>query len=114
MLKNVYFKGDPGSGISVVSPYRMNPGYRRPRPAPGTDSDHGYSTMTPYGDQVGIAPHLNTVSDEVLNFCCNVADSVADPGCLSRILIFTHHGSRIPDLGSRIQKQKLKREVKKN
>lgn len=38
-------------GITVVSPYRMNPGYRRPRPAPGTDSDHGYSTMTPYGDQ---------------------------------------------------------------
>ncbi len=28
--------------------------------------------------------------------------SVADPGCLSRILIFTHPGSRIPDLGSRI------------
>jgi hypothetical protein len=23
--------------------------------------------------------------------------SVADPGCLSRILIFTHPGSRIPD-----------------
>jgi len=38
-------------GITVVSPYRMNPSYRRPRPAPGTDSDHGYSTMTPYGDQ---------------------------------------------------------------
>ncbi len=31
--------------------------------------------------------------------------SVADPGCLSRILIFTHPGYRIPDLGSRIQKQ---------
>jgi hypothetical protein len=28
--------------------------------------------------------------------------SVADPGCLSRILIFTHSGSRIPDLGYRI------------
>jgi hypothetical protein len=40
-----------GDAISVVSPYRMNPGYRRPKP-PGTDSDHGYSTMTPYGDQV--------------------------------------------------------------
>jgi hypothetical protein len=24
-------------------------------------------------------------------------NSVADPGCLSRILIFTHPGSRIPD-----------------
>ncbi len=31
-----------------------------------------------------------------------VAFSVADPGCLSRILIFTHPGSRIPDPGSRI------------
>jgi hypothetical protein len=28
--------------------------------------------------------------------------SVADPGCLSRILIFTHPGSRIADPGSRI------------
>ncbi len=73
-LKMFILQGDPGSGISVVSPYRMNPGYRRPRPAPGTDSDHGYSTMTPYGDQVRIAPHRNTVSDEVLNFCCCVAD----------------------------------------
>jgi hypothetical protein len=27
--------------------------------------------------------------------------SVADPGCLTRILIFTHSGSRIPDLGSK-------------
>jgi hypothetical protein len=26
-----------------------------------------------------------------------VTSSVADPGCLSRILIFTHPGSRIPD-----------------
>ena len=32
----------------------------------------------------------------------------------SRILIFTHPGSLIPDLGSRIQKQQQKREVKKN
>ncbi len=31
-----------------------------------------------------------------------------------RILIFTHPGSRIPDLGSRIKKQQQKREVKKN
>jgi hypothetical protein len=26
-----------------------------------------------------------------------IETSVADPGCLSRILIFTHPGSRIPD-----------------
>ncbi len=31
-----------------------------------------------------------------------LTSSIADPGCLSRILIFTHLGSRIPDLGSRI------------
>ena len=43
--------GELGAGLPVVSPYRMNPGYRRPRPGPGTDSDHGYSTMTPFGDQ---------------------------------------------------------------
>ncbi len=39
--------------------------------------------------------------------------SVADPGCLTRILIFTHPGSQIPDHGSRIQKQQQKRRVKK-
>jgi hypothetical protein len=32
----------------------------------------------------------------------------------SRILIFNHPGTRIPDLGSRIQKQQQKREVTKN
>jgi hypothetical protein len=36
-----------------------------------------------------------------------ISTSVADPRCLSRILIFTHPGSRI-------QKQQLKRGVKKN
>jgi hypothetical protein len=41
-----------------------------------------------------------------------VTNSVADPGCLSWILIFTQ--SRIPDLGSWIQKQQQKRGVKKN
>jgi hypothetical protein len=39
--------------------------------------------------------------------------SVADLRYLSRILIFTHAGSRIPDLGSRIQKQEQKRRLKK-
>ncbi len=32
---------------AAISPYRMNPRYFRPAPAPGTSSDHGYSTMTP-------------------------------------------------------------------
>jgi hypothetical protein len=39
--------------------------------------------------------------------------SVADPGCLSRIPDPDFYPSRIPDLGSRIQKQQPKREVKK-
>ncbi len=38
--------------------------------------------------------------------------SVAEPRCLSRILIF--YPSRIPDLGSRIQKPQQKRVVNKN
>ncbi len=40
--------------------------------------------------------------------------SVADPGCLSRIPDPDFYPSRIPDLGSRIQKQYQKREMKKN
>jgi hypothetical protein len=47
------------------------------------------------------------------NIKINIKTSVADPGCLSRILILTHPGSRIPDLGSRIQKQQQKRGAKK-
>jgi hypothetical protein len=39
--------------------------------------------------------------------------SVADLGCLSRIPDLDFYPSRIPDLGSRIQKQQQKREVKK-
>jgi hypothetical protein len=39
--------------------------------------------------------------------------SVADPGCLSRITDPDVYSSRIPDLGSRIQKQQQKRGVKK-
>lgn len=38
----------PDGDGEVISPYRMNPGYRRPQAV--TDSDHGYSTMTPMGD----------------------------------------------------------------
>jgi hypothetical protein len=36
----------------------------------------------------------------------HLVTSVADLGCLSRILIFTHPGSRISDSGSGIQKTK--------
>ncbi len=42
---------------------------------------------------------------------CGGTRSVADPGCLSRILIFVHSGSRISDPGSR---NSNKREGKKN
>jgi hypothetical protein len=42
------------------------------------------------------------------NQCCGSGMFIPDPG--SRILIFTHPGSRIPDPGS----QQQKREVKKN
>ena len=38
---------------------------------------------------------------------------MADPGCLSRIPDPDFYPSRIPDLGSRIQKQQQKRKVKK-
>lgn len=36
-----------------VSPYRLNPSYRRPV---GGDSDHGYSTMTPHDDSEHLGP----------------------------------------------------------
>jgi hypothetical protein len=39
--------------------------------------------------------------------------SVADPGCLSRIPDPDFYPSRIPDVGSQIQKQQQKRGVKK-
>jgi hypothetical protein len=39
--------------------------------------------------------------------------SVADPGCSSKIPDPDFYPSRIPDLGSRIQKQQQKRGVKK-
>jgi hypothetical protein len=42
-----------------------------------------------------------------------ISSSVADPGCLSRIPDPDFYPSRIPDLGSRIQKQQQKRGVKK-
>ena len=43
----------------IVSPYRANPNYRRPT----TDSDHGYSTMTPMGDlDSEIVPYVDSTS----------------------------------------------------
>ena len=46
----------------AVSPYQMNPTYRRP--PPGTDSDHGYSTMTPLGGDIDseIVPYTDSAS----------------------------------------------------
>jgi hypothetical protein len=40
----------------------------------------------------------------------SVSNGVADPGCLSRILIFIHPGFRIPELGSRISKNRKAKE----
>ncbi|KAE8746531.1 hypothetical protein FOCC_FOCC006765 [Frankliniella occidentalis] len=39
-------------GITPISPYRVNTGYKRPA---GGDSDHGYSTMTPHDDSETLA-----------------------------------------------------------
>ncbi|KAK3866357.1 hypothetical protein Pcinc_028108 [Petrolisthes cinctipes] len=41
--------GSAVAAAAVVSPYRMNPGYRRP-PGLTDSSDQGYSTMTPHDD----------------------------------------------------------------
>ena len=51
----------PSEASSVVSPYRINPGYRRP---PCADSDHGYSTMTPMGGDLDseIVPYVDSLS----------------------------------------------------
>jgi hypothetical protein len=51
---------------------------------------------------------INLQKDTVIN------SSVADPECLSRIPDPDLYPSRIPDLGSRIQKQPRMRGVKKN
>jgi hypothetical protein len=45
----------------------------------------------------GIAEFLVCSPDGARYFPPHVWFSVADPGCLSRILFFTHPGSRIPD-----------------
>ena len=52
--------GDPSS-FGVVSPYRMNPSYLRPRPIGGAESsdDHGYSTMTPMSEVLLPIHHAN-------------------------------------------------------
>ncbi|XP_064477328.1 VWFA and cache domain-containing protein 1-like [Ornithodoros turicata] len=44
---NLQLGGNSYENRAVVSPYRVNTGYRRPA---GGDSDHGYSTMTPHED----------------------------------------------------------------
>jgi|FrelakmetLWP11LW_1041352.scaffolds.fasta_scaffold481623_1 hypothetical protein len=51
-----------GPNSETVSPYQMNPSYRRP--PPGTDSDHGYSTMTPLGGDIDseIVPYTDSAS----------------------------------------------------
>lgn len=41
---------------AVVSPYRLNPGYRRPAGGGAGDSDNGYSTMTVHEDSEHLGP----------------------------------------------------------
>lgn len=41
------------ANAAAVSPYRLNPGYRRPA---GGDSDNGYSTMTAHDDSEHLGP----------------------------------------------------------
>jgi hypothetical protein len=53
--------------------------------------------------------HQYTVTVRHRNINCSPSVSVADPGCLSRILIFVHPSSQISVAGSRIQKQQQKR-----
>jgi hypothetical protein len=60
------------------------------------ESDRPVRLDQPENDTVGYAQDRTSTS-------------VADPGCLSRILIFTHPGSRIPD-----SKTAMKDWVKKN
>jgi hypothetical protein len=48
-------------------------------------------------DPIRIQAQTHTDPDLDLDPQHSDSISVADPGCLSRILIFTHSGSRIPD-----------------
>ena len=47
--------GNGLDNVAIVSPYRVNTGYRRPA---GGDSDHGYSTMTPHEDSEHTASYI--------------------------------------------------------
>ncbi|CAL4111949.1 unnamed protein product, partial [Meganyctiphanes norvegica] len=66
-----------GIGIgaaAAISPYRMNPGYRRPAGQQPDSSDHGYSTMTPHEDSenlnytdlggLAVVPSTNNLLDD--------------------------------------------------
>jgi hypothetical protein len=68
------------------------------KPAPAEHVRSGSSSNT---DTAHIRhPPLLCYSSYFKNIPCLLA-SIADPGCLSRILIFVHPGSRIPDPSSK-------------
>lgn len=60
------------NAAAVISPYRLNPGYRRPT---GADSDNGYSTMTG-GQDLTDSENLCPSRDALVNFPSN-----RDPLC---------------------------------
>ncbi len=75
------------------------------QPAVWLQSDAGEMLLKKYWQpSKGFPPYRSGLNTSSHLFIQHV--SVANPGCLSRILIFTHPGSRI-------QKQQQKREVKK-
>jgi hypothetical protein len=74
-----------------------------------------YSTWR-YGDGEAFLSNLEYGTQYIANLSLNMCGggSVADPGCLSRIPDPNFYPTRVPDLGSRTQKQQQKRGVKKN
>ncbi len=56
----------------------------------------------------GEAPITGAVIQMFHIFFCFVTNSVADPGCLSRILLFIHPGFRIPDPTTATKKERKK------
>jgi hypothetical protein len=67
-----------------------------------------YISRGPPSEILSLKPHRGIVDAEAGVFV-TVASSVADPGCLYQIPDPDFYPSRIPDPGSRIQKQQQKR-----
>lgn len=62
----------------VVSPYYVSSGYRRPQTA--TESDHGYSTMTPHdeSEHLSLAPvEIDSLEDDCISDVTSINTSVS-------------------------------------